>query len=77
MNLNDPVQIELLKFCNSVLRSFLSAEYSTRGQFLEHCAQLLRPAPNFLTALSGEEVEHQKMANFYRHLYFHSSKNPN
>ena len=30
------------------------------GQFLETCAQLLRPAPNFLTNFSGDEVEHQK-----------------
>ena len=31
------------------------------SQFLGNCAQLLRPGPNFLTAYSGEEVEHQKM----------------
>ena len=33
-------------------------QLETRGQFLENCAQLLGPTPNFLTAFSGEEVEH-------------------
>ena len=30
-----------------------------QGQFLESCAQLLCPAPNFLTAFYSDEVEDQ------------------
>ena len=39
----------------------LNTNTVTWGGFLEYCAQLLRLAPNFLTAFSSEEVERKKM----------------
>ena len=46
------------------------------GDFLEDCAHPLRHRPNFLTAFLGVEVEHQKMTNFHRYLWFNQAKIP-
>ena len=39
----------------------LHHQFSNRGKFLKNNAKILRPAPNFLTAFSGEEVECHKL----------------
>ena len=49
---------------------------TTRGRFLENCAQLLHRTPNFLTVFLGVEIEHQKMTNFYICLQLFQAKNP-
>ena len=73
--------IDIIKLCEKLSidssdQLQIQCEY-IRGQFLENCAQLLHPRPKFLTAFSGEEVEHQKIENFYRHLWLNYAKEPN
>ena len=53
---------EFLQISQQANKTYSSLQFL--GQFVEQCAQLLHPAPNFLTAFSGEEVKPQKMFSF-------------